>query len=114
MIILVCGGRHYHDYEAVKRALDSISGQGIDLVIHGGASGADKLGRAWADENGIHHAEVPALWHRLGRREAGPKRNRAMLLLQPHMVVAFPGRSGTADMIRAAESAGVVVWRPYE
>lgn len=113
MIILVCGGRHYHDYAAVTTALDLIKPQGVDLVIHGGATGADRLGKTWADENSIHHAAVPALWHRLGRKTAGPERNRAMLLLKPDAVVAFPGQGGTADMIRAAEEAGIPVWRPY-
>jgi len=115
MIILVCGGRNYHDYEAVKRALDMLKERYvIDLVIHGDAKGADHLARGWAHQNEIHYAAVPALWGPLGRKAAGPERNRAMLRLRPDMVVAFPGQSGTADMMRAAREQNVTVWEPYK
>lgn len=37
----------------------------------------------------------------------------AMLLLRPRYCVAFPGGSGTNDMVEQCEAAGVTVWRPY-
>lgn len=110
MKILICGGRDFQDLAAVKRALDAL--EDVRLVIHGAARGADLLGKAWALERGVHFAGVPALWEHYDKA-AGFKRNAAMLLLQPDMVVAFPGGRGTADMIRQANAAGVPVWQPY-
>jgi len=43
------------------------------------------------------------------KRRAGPERNAAMLGLGPDLVVAFPGGSGTAGMVRLAKAAGVEV-----
>jgi Protein of unknown function (DUF2493). len=110
MNILVCGGRNYADYAKVVACLDAISG--VTMVIQGGAHGADALAKRWASERNIHCAEVPAIWrpHGVLDRTAGPKRNRAMLLLRPDAVVAFPGGSGTADMIAASREAGLRVW----
>lgn len=43
-------------------------------------------------------------------RAAGPIRNQQMLDEgKPHLVVAFPGGTGTADMVRRAQAAGVLV-----
>lgn len=72
----------------------------IDLLIHGNAKGIDQMCGFWARQNHIHVAVVDALWYELGQDVAGPRRNRAMLRLKPDLVVAFPGRAGTADMIR--------------
>ena len=54
----------------------------------------------------------PADWKQYGRG-AGPIRNREMLQYsEPDIVVAFPGGAGTADMIRAARTAGYPVVQP--
>ena len=111
MKVLVCGGRYYADAATLHRALDGLKAHGVDMVIHGGAKGADWLAGQWAARNGIHQAVVPALWHVHGKA-AGMIRNRAMLTLQPDMVVAFPGGAGTAGMVNEARRAGVVVWEP--
>ncbi len=111
MRVLVCGGRHYNDFDAAKRALDALPVK-PSIIIEGGAKGGDRMGRLWAEENGIHYATVPALWNKFGRA-AGFKRNEAMLLLKPQYCVAFPGGRGTASMIELCTSYGVIVWRPY-
>ena len=114
MRVLVCGGREYRDYDRLKRtmdALDESSSGPIDIVIHGGARGADTLADRWACERGIHVAVVKAQWERYGR-SAGPRRNRAMLLLKPDVVLAFPGGPGTADMDRLAREAKIAVFGP--
>jgi hypothetical protein len=55
---------------------------------------------------------VPAEWKKHGKR-AGPLRNMRMLEeWKPDGVAAFPGGSGTADMIAQARNAGVKVWEP--
>jgi hypothetical protein len=109
--LLVCGGRDYADWVKANRILDPYLAQhGVKklIVIEGGANGADRIARQWATRNGVHTATVNALWDRNGK-SAGPIRNRAMLLLQPSEVLAFPGGTGTAHMIAQARAAGVPV-----
>lgn len=110
MRILVCGGREYNDREAVERELRHLTAQqlGEVVVITGGYAGADSLAAHEAHRLGFHVAEVRALWETYDRA-AGPRRNKAMLALQPTLVLAFPGGRGTADMIRQAEAAGIPV-----
>lgn len=112
MIILVCGGRNYSDEKMVFDCLDYLNGQiNIELLVHGGARGADRLSGMWAEARGVHTALVRALWITHGNG-AGPIRNRIMLLVKPELVVAFPGWRGTEDMIEAATQAGINIWKP--
>lgn len=110
MIVLVCGGRHWGDRAATFSILDSLTVK-PDLVIQGGAKGADLLGKQWAKERGIHCAQVDALWSSHGKA-AGYKRNEAMFLLKPDFCVAFPGGRGTESMIRICQDR-IPVWVPY-
>lgn len=118
MRLLVCGGR---DYEGPVKDfltnwwLDNTAdseGNGAEIVVITGGcpTGADQLARWWAEMQGMHYVTVPALWKRHGKA-AGPLRNEAMLLLQPDVVIAFPGGKGTEDMVRRAEKAGIPVVR---
>ena len=114
MRILVCGGRNYADREAVFRALDEVCIDNPDCavtVIQGGADGADALAREWCNARAIPCLNVPADWKAHGRA-AGPLRNQRMLTYKPHLVIAFPGGRGTADMVRRAEIAGIEVRKP--
>ena len=113
--VIVCGGRSYDDRSAVYAALDRLH---VDTplvrLIHGAATGADTLAHEWAVERGIMDEAFPANWEKNGRA-AGPIRNKAMIILgKPHLVVAFPGGHGTADMVRRARAAGIEVWKPLE
>jgi len=112
MIVLVCGGRDYRDDILMVKTLDKINhGWPITKLIHGGANGADELAGVWAKSKAIRVQEFRANWTRYGKA-AGPMRNQRMIDEgQPKMVVAFPGGSGTADMISRAEKAGVPVVR---
>ena len=107
MKILVCGGRNYGDVKTVAQYLDRFRGQ-VTMVVQGGARGADRLARQWAESHGIHFAEVPALWSTYSRA-AGGRRNSAMLILEPDLCIAFPGGPGTADMVRQCKRANVMV-----
>lgn len=109
MRVLVCGGRHFNDYAIVKSTLDKLDAETpIDVVLEGGARGADYLGFRWAQLRLRGSQSFPANWA-LGRK-AGPIRNRQMLEDgQPDVVVAFPGGKGTADMIKQAKARGVRV-----
>ncbi len=112
MRVLVCGGRTFTDYAWLCRVLDDLHiRRQIELVIVGGAQGADTLAEAWARRAAVPHLVFPAKWREHGRA-AGVMRNAEMLALgRPTLVVAFPGNKGTADMVRRAEKAGVVVMR---
>jgi hypothetical protein len=109
MRVLVCGGRNYTDRERLFTELDAIHAATlIDVIIEGGASGADNLAGSWARVRNVSSWRVPADW-RLGRG-AGHARNAKMLAMcEPALVVAFPGGAGTADMVRRARDAGVTV-----
>lgn len=122
MRVLVCGGRDYADIYKMHKELFALrvkSDPGIDhatssksnlVIIEGGARGADALARKWAGDWGIKCITEKADWDRHGKK-AGPIRNREMMKHKPDLVMAFPGGSGTANMISVAEEAGVPVRR---
>ena len=109
--IIVCGGRDFTNFAAVCDALDAIHAETpVKAVIHGNARGADCLAGIWARTRNVKCWPVPAQWKKFGKA-AGPKRNQAMLGMNPRLVVAFLGGRGTADMIRRAEKADIPVKR---
>lgn len=110
--VLVCGGRDFADRRSLYQVLDAAhSANPIETIIAGGARGTDTLAVDWARGEGVPRLVFEADWIGLGRR-AGPVRNQQMLDEgKPHMVIAFPGGKGTADMIRRAEAAKVPVVR---
>lgn len=112
MKILVCGGRDFDDFRLLTDELTALSlKHTIDLVIHGGARGADTLAGLWAKTNKIPVQVFMADWNKY-KSAAGHIRNKKMLLEgKPDLVVAFPGGKGTANMIGQAEDAGVTVIR---
>lgn len=104
--VLVCGGRDYDNWEIAQRVLDKIA---PDVIIEGGARGADFLAYRYARERRIEHIEAAANWDRYGK-SAGHIRNQQMLdYFKPDLVVAFPGGDGTKGMINRALRAGVPV-----
>lgn len=108
MKVLICGGRDYENVEAFAAFMDRLAaqyvaaGDPITHVIHGAYRGADTLADDWAVQHGIQPVRCPALWEKFANT-AGPRRNRAMLALNPDVLVAFPGRRGTEDMWEAAD-----------
>jgi hypothetical protein len=127
MKILVCGGRDYSDRTRVFQVLDYLhqNRRPITLVIHGAATGADALGKEWAQTRGVEDDPYPARWDWLEapnavikrtkagkpyNANAGPDRNAKMLSHgKPELVVAFPGGRGTENAIELARNAGVKV-----
>ena len=121
LILLVCGGRHYADTDAVNRALTTANPA---IVVTGACpTGADRHAADWCQNNGVPLIQVPALWVSEGNA-AGPLRNARMLrysmtladrLMPDEMrfvVCAFPGGRGTANMVKLAMDAKCRVWRP--
>jgi predicted Rossmann-fold nucleotide-binding protein len=126
MRVLVCGGREYNSRQRLFDSLNNVHkySENITCVISGKAKGADSLGEEWADYVGVPVDPYPALWtdysHPWSRKVtkngrsynvmAGPIRNQQMLDEgKPDLVVAFPGGTGTKDMITRATKAGVMV-----
>lgn len=108
MIILVCGGRAYRGDVSCLAQIVTMD----DIIVHGGASGADLRAARWAKGFGIHTAQVDAIWDFYGKA-AGYQRNSAMLRLRPEYCVAFPGGPGTAMMAGLCRETQIPVWVPY-
>ena len=112
MRVLVCGGREFEDADDLQASLDAFheGARGpIELLIHGGARGADSLAGEWAKSRGVTCIVYEANWTSEGR-SAGPIRNKRMLDEgMPDMVIAFPGARGTANMMRQARDRGLEV-----
>ena len=138
MRILVCGGRDFANpvsndyspenqitkkqYSFVLSELDKLAVQyskeyksdgnwlPTDItIIEGNAKGVDRAARDWATINYANLKVFSADWEKYGK-SAGFIRNQQMLDEgKPDLVVAFPGGTGTADMIRRAKKAGVEV-----
>lgn len=79
------------------------------MIINGGAHGADKASTDWAVCAYVPFNEYPADWKKHGKA-AGPIRNQQMIDIgKPNVVIAFPGGSGTADMVNRAKKANIKV-----
>lgn len=115
MRILVCGGRDFSDQGLLCKVLGNLVDEfGQEFtIIEGGARGADRMAGTWAQIHNKGHLSFPADWDRYGAA-AGPMRNQQMIDEgKPDLVLAFPGGTGTADMIRRAKTAGIEV-RQFE
>jgi hypothetical protein len=102
MRVLVCGDRNWTDKEVIRSVLKALKPK-PELVICGGARGADTLAKEVAIELGLKVVEFPANWA-LNGKAAGPMRNQKMLVEgQPTFVIAFhddiKASKGTAHML---------------
>lgn len=115
MRVLVCGSRDFDDRELMLWFCGTF--RNGDVLIEGGARGADRLARQAVEALGfdVRIREFPADWERHGKA-AGPIRNQQMLDEgKPDVVVAFVSKPlvesrGTADMVRRAKSTGYRVY----
>lgn len=116
MRVLVCDGRQYNDVAAVGEVLHTLFKEFKPeelVIIHGDATGADQLAKFFATSHGITQIPYPAMWKKYGKR-AGPICNQQMFDEgMPDRVIAFPGDSGTEDMVNRAKGMNLPVWRPY-
>jgi YspA, cpYpsA-related SLOG family len=98
----------------VRRVLGELAAEhGSLLVVQGGANGADRRAKEWADHHhgagrGPKPVTFEADWKNLGR-SAGPKRNAAMVAAGADLVVVFPGGVGMAGCAELARAAGLAV-----
>ena len=121
MIVIVCGGRYFTDYETLTAVLERFD---ITKIIQGGANGADRLGKRYANSNEIEMHEEKALWDNLDNNvekviegvnkwgeeyntQAGFNRNIRMAEMKPDLVIGFKGGRGTAHMLRIASDHNI-------
>jgi len=110
MRILFCGDRNWTNYKII---CDVMADLDPDVVIEGGAKGADILAAAAADDFDISVLTFPADWKKYGRA-AGPIRNTQMLNEgMPELVVAFhddiQNSKGTLNMVQQSEKRKIPV-----
>ena len=109
---LICGSRTYTNDTRVRQVLAERDVGPGDVVIHGGARGADRLAHCAGEDAGAEVMVFRAEWDRLGKG-AGAARNQRMLDEgAPEFVLAFVDKPlvesrGTADMVRRARAAGL-------
>lgn len=113
--VLVCGGRSFgigkpDEWLLMFRTLSAMHEKHyFTRIIEGGAPGADAGARTFGARLDIPVVTYEADWDRYGKG-AGPIRNARMIAEgKPDLVIAFPGRNGTADMIKRARAAGIPV-----
>lgn len=120
-VVIVCGGRDYVDADRVFAALDLAHGRrAITLLVHGACLdqkrgkllGTDRWADEWGTEHGVQIECHPAAWECWGKA-AEPMRNKQMAEAGAHGCIAFPGGSGTENMVRHATRFGIPVWRPF-
>lgn len=119
-------------YKILGSAVKYLPNRNI-IIIHGAARGADTLAGRFVQfvekmsklTNAQNHpiysvserlSEWPfhADWNKY-KKAAGPIRNRRMLKEgKPDLVIAFPGKKGTADMISISQKANVPVYKVGE
>ena len=116
-LVVVAGGGRDLDWPAARVALalrQAVSGRLVQLLLHGGARGADQAIAAAAHRLGWAVEAIPAQWARYGIA-AGPVRNGQMLRRASEeaadhsrtaptgvLVIAFPGHAGTASLLQQA------------
>jgi hypothetical protein len=111
---LVCGGRDFVLWMWLFHFMDTLE-PAPSIIIHGDARGADRFAKAWAIDRGVPHLPFPVReedWERWGKK-AGHRRNTQMIVEgQPERVIAFPGHTGTENMVTQANYFKITVIRP--
>ncbi len=79
-----------------------------DIIVSGGAKGADEIGERLAAQAGIPVERYGADWSR--GPKAGPERNARMIAVSDGLVVCrFADSCGSADVHARAEKKGIPV-----
>jgi len=102
--VIIAGSRSFDDYEKLSDFMDTMisSGVHVENVVCGEASGADELGRLWAEKNRVSVISMPADWDKYGKR-AGYIRNSQMAVVGTVLIAFWDGISkGTKHMIDIA------------
>ena len=109
--VIIAGTRTFDDYDIFEEMVDKVFDillenykQSEIQIISGNAKGVDKLGEAYAKENGYKLMLYPANWDKYGKK-AGPIRNSEMIKIANYLIVVWDGISrGTKDIISKAKA----------
>jgi hypothetical protein len=110
--VLICGDRFWTDIGKIELEIFLRLEPG-DIVIHGGARGADSIAAEISESYGLKVLPFLANWNKFGKA-AGPIRNQQMLDDgNPDEVWAFhsdlANSKGTKDMVSRASKAGKLI-----
>lgn len=110
-IVVITGSRNWPSLPPIRKVV-----RGANLVLHGGATGADEIADKVAGKLGIVTLRFPAAWNAEGKA-AGPARNERMavwaekFMLNGHNVrcYAFPLSEsiGTHDCVKRMRAHGI-------
>lgn len=107
MKLIIAGGRDYQLTQDDYTKLDTIKAR-VEVVVSGGATGADRCGEIWARRNKLPLKIFPADWKQYGKK-AGPIRNMQMAEYAD-AVALFPGGSGTESMRTESLKRGLEIF----
>jgi hypothetical protein len=111
--VLVSGSRDIDDNAVVYDAIINSPWE-PSVLIHGDASGVDKIADRYARLHKIDtdvHPVPEWVWEKVGRK-AGPMRNDYMVQQADALVAVWDGESsGTKDAMQQAESEGLPVYK---
>lgn len=114
MRVIVCGSRDIESASDALRIWDALDAMEPrpTIIVHGDCRGADSIAKSWAVMRGVAQEPHPADW-RCGAR-GGPVRNTKMAKAGADLCIAIyrpplSMKSGTADMVRKAQRAGIRV-----
>jgi len=115
--ILITGDRNWDDLPKMVEVLTKHIRPAQDIIIHGDARGADRMGAEVAKKLGVTKDRIlayPADWNQY-HKAAGPMRNQQMLTEgKPSLVLAFHNNitesKGTRDMIKRSLKVGLPVY----
>jgi len=100
---MVTGSRQYTDYEKMSLVLYKYC-SGASVIITGGAFGADRLAKRYAQENGIKYGEIRPDYARYGSK-AAPLRRNLELVSRADKVIAFYMHTRKGGTLHAAKEA---------
>ncbi len=107
MRLAITGSRKYTDYEELKRVVKSLA-PNTEVIISGGAKGADQLAARYAKEHGLELEEIRPDYKRHFAKVAPLIRN-SEIVAKADKVIAFYYQTqsgGTLDTAKKAMAAG--------
>lgn len=110
MRLAIVGSREFENYDLVCVEVAKIQKtKKINLIVSGGAKGADTLARKFAALNKIPLMEFLPDYKRYGR--GAPLQRNTLIVQNSDYVIAFvtPSSRGTLDTIKKAKQRGLTV-----
>lgn len=102
MKVAIIGSRTFNDCELIKKVLNPVKDK-INLIVSGGADGADQLGADYAEENNIPTKIFLPDWNEHGK-SAGYIRNKLIVKSSDIIIAFWDGKSaGTQHSFKLAK-----------